>query len=184
MYFPLGGSRVKSKGRLVFNLFVVWLLTGIWHGASWNFILWGLLYFVILTFEKLTGIPKKFEKKPAVAAYRVFTLLCVMFGWVLFRSEGLTRAYQYFRSMFGTYGNPLVDSTAVYYCTLYLPMIILSCVLSFPVAKKIRARIDYMFTGLETIVLFGECGLMLILGFTALSYAVCVSYNPFIYFNF
>ena len=184
VYFPLGGSRVKSRARLVFNLFVVWFLTGVWHGASWNFIFWGLFYFVILTFEKLSGIPKKLTKKPAVFIYRVFTLLCVMFGWVLFRSEGLRRAYQYFRAMFGTYGNPVTDPSVVYNALMYLPLIVICCVLSFPVVRKIRARLDYMFTGLENCVLFGECCLMILLAVTALSYAVCVSYNPFIYFNF
>ncbi len=59
VYFPLGGSRVKSKARLIFNLFIVWLLTGIWHGASWNYVVWGLFYFVLLVFEKMTGIPEK-----------------------------------------------------------------------------------------------------------------------------
>ena len=64
VYFPLGGSRVKSKGRLIFNLFVVWLLTGIWHGANWTFIIWGLMYFVLLVIEKLTGMHKSAKLKP------------------------------------------------------------------------------------------------------------------------
>lgn len=72
VYFPLGGSRVSSKGRLVFNLFVVWMLTGIWHGASWNYVAWGFFYFVLLTFEKLTGIPKKLAHTWQRVLYRIF----------------------------------------------------------------------------------------------------------------
>ena len=84
LYIPLGGSRVKSRGRLIFNLFVVWFSTGLWHGANWTFIAWGLMYFVLLCVEKLTG----FEKcsVPLWLAW-IYTMLFVVLGWVLFRAE-------------------------------------------------------------------------------------------------
>jgi hypothetical protein len=104
VYFPLGGSRVKSQARLVFNLFVVWSLTGIWHGASWNFVFWGLLYFVLLTFEKLTGIPGKFRSAWAKTGYRIFTLLCVLVGWVFFRAENIQQAFSFLDMMAGDWG--------------------------------------------------------------------------------
>ena len=86
VYFLLGGSRV-SKPRLVLNLFVVWALTGIWHGANWTFLAWGLLYFVLLTFEKLSGLGKK--------NYwwgHIYTMVFVIIGWVIFRSTGMGTA--------------------------------------------------------------------------------------------
>ena len=90
LYFPLGGSRVKTRSRLIFNLAVVWLATGIWHGANWTFILWGVMYGVIIIFEKLLDLPSRLPKsKVASIAYQIFTLLAVMIGWVLFRSESL-----------------------------------------------------------------------------------------------
>ena len=92
LYIPLGGSRVKSRGRLIFNLFVVWFSTGLWHGANWTFIAWGLMYFVLLCVEKLTG----FEKcsVPLWLAW-IYTMLFVVLGWVLFRAENLTGAVKY-----------------------------------------------------------------------------------------
>lgn len=95
VYFPLGGSRVKSRARLVFNLFVVWALTGSWHGANWTFVAWGLMYFVLIALEKLTGYPAKFKSRAPKILYRVFTLLCVLAGWVVFRADTIAVAGRY-----------------------------------------------------------------------------------------
>ena len=89
IYIPLGGSRVKQS-RLICNLFIVWLLTGVWHGANWTFILWGLWYFILLAFEKLTGYPKRFKNIFFIGLYRIWTLFCILIGWVLFRSSNVT----------------------------------------------------------------------------------------------
>jgi alginate O-acetyltransferase complex protein AlgI len=99
VYFPLGGSRVKTKLRLAFNLFVVWVFTGFWHGASWNFILWGLLYFVLIDFEKFTGYPKKFLYSWQKNLWQMVSMLFVLFGWVLFRAVNLQKAGLYYASM-------------------------------------------------------------------------------------
>ena len=184
VYFPLGGSRVKSKGRLVFNLFVVWLLTGVWHGANWTFILWGLFYFVLLTFEKLTGIPKKLKSKPLVILYRVFTLLCVVFGWVLFRSTDLERAVTYMGAMFGAFGNALTSPDMLYMLSCYLPLIILALIFSFPVVRLFREKASGLLTKHPNIAGSAEAVIVLAVAAVSVSYAVCVSYNPFIYFNF
>ena len=103
VYFPLGGSRV-SKPRLVLNLFVVWALTGIWHGANWTFLAWGLLYFVLLTFEKLSGLGKK--------NYwwgHIYTMVFVIIGWVIFRSTGMGTAMLYIKAMFGIGAKGFMD---------------------------------------------------------------------------
>ena len=112
LYIPLGGSRVKSRGRLIFNLFVVWFSTGLWHGANWTFIAWGLMYFVLLCVEKLTG----FEKcsVPLWLAW-IYTMLFVVLGWVLFRAENLTGAVKYVLAMFGIGASGLLDAKAAYY---------------------------------------------------------------------
>ncbi|MDR2864906.1 MAG: MBOAT family protein [Spirochaetaceae bacterium] len=107
IYFPLGGSRVKTKQRLVLNLFVVWMLTGVWHGANWNFVFWGFFYFVLLAFEKLSALPEKLEHSFIGAqVYRVFTLFFVMFGWVFFRANGFKNAVKYTVVLIG-WGNEL-----------------------------------------------------------------------------
>ncbi|MGN1132703.1 MAG: MBOAT family O-acyltransferase, partial [Ruminococcus sp.] len=112
VYFPLGGSRVKSKARLVFNLFVVWSLTGIWHGANWTFLCWGLMYFVLLTIEKLIGWEKKYPDKMKILR-RIYTLFFVIMGWVLFRADSIGDAGAYFATMFG--GGNLIDDSTIYY---------------------------------------------------------------------
>jgi alginate O-acetyltransferase complex protein AlgI len=96
VYFPLGGSRVKTKMRLVFNLLAVWFLTGVWHGANWTFFLWGLMCFVLITSEKLTGFSAKLGKFG-----HVYTMLFVVFGWVIFRSDSLAAAFAYIPAMLG-----------------------------------------------------------------------------------
>lgn len=100
VYFPLGGSRTASVARHMFNLFVVWLLTGLWHGANWTFILWGLMYFVLLALEKLTRISSRLGKWG-----RIWTMFFVIIGWVLFRSETVGYALQFIGTMLGISGS-------------------------------------------------------------------------------
>ena len=97
VYIPLGGNRVKA-GRHMFNLLVVWMLTGLWHGASWNFVVWGLYYGILLIFEKYV-LKGKIEQWPVLR--RVYTLFLVMTGWVFFFSPSLTAAGQYLTALFG-----------------------------------------------------------------------------------
>ena len=107
LYFPLGGSRV-SKGRNVFNLFVVWSLTGLWHGANFTFIAWGLMYFVLIAMEKLTGFDKK-KGKGLMPFKWLYTILFVVLGWVLFRADSITDAFEYIKSMFALNSNAICD---------------------------------------------------------------------------
>jgi alginate O-acetyltransferase complex protein AlgI len=178
VYFPLGGSRVESKARLVFNLFVVWFLTGVWHGANWTFILWGLMYFALITFEKLTGFEQKL-KKLGWLKY-AYTMLFVLFGWVLFRSQNLSAAGEYFQAMFGLAGNPLIDDA--FKMNLYQNLVFLAAcaVFSLPAARWIREKIDNRSKTADIIFVV----VLMILLLVAVSYLVKGSYNPFIYFNF
>ena len=185
VYYPLGGSRVKTKSRLVFNLFVVWLLTGIWHGASWNFALWGLMYFVVLVFEKFTGIPKRLKSRWARGCYRVFTLLCILFGRVLFRADGASAALRYAQSMFGLSGNALFSDVVILTLRDYWFFLLASLLCSTELFKWLRERIDgskrrYIRVAANTLTV-----MLYAFGFIwAVSFLVLGAHNPFIYFNF
>ena len=172
VYFPLGGSRVDSKARLVFNLFVTWTLTGIWHGANWTFLMWGLLYFVLLTVEKLTG----FDKKSGFFGH-IYTMLFVVLGWVLFRSESIGNALSYMASMFGI-GAKLYDGYMLTYLSSYKVYFIAGILACFPIQKLFKDKINSkVYNCVSAAVLF-------VLFVLSLSFMVKGAYNPFIYFNF
>ena len=177
VYFPLGGSRVKSKARLVFNLFVVWSLTGIWHGANWTFLCWGLMYFVLLTIEKLVGWEKKYPDKMKILR-RIYTLFFVVMGWVLFRADSIGDAGAYFATMFG--GGNLIDDATIYYALNYIVYFVIAILVSTPIFKNISAKIN---GNNPVVVAVSTVGLFVLL-VVSVSYIVKGAYNPFIYFNF
>lgn len=184
LYFPLGGSRVNSRFRLIFNLFVVWLATGVWHGASWNFILWGVLYGVIITVEKLLSLPALSDKKQGFRIpYRVFTLLMVIFGWVLFRAEGLSAAGTYLKAMFGLSGGSFIDENAVFYFKEYLIVLIIGILCATPLFKAINARLSKTEKG-AALSLSATYFIQIALFIICISFLVMNAHNPFIYFNF
>jgi len=188
VYIPLGGSRVDTKLRLVFNLFVTWMLTGIWHGAGWTFIAWGLFYFVLLTFEKLCDIPERVARSPVTAVlYRIFTILCFMAGWVVFRAPGIGEAWQYFRIMLGPLAGssayPLATEAAKFYLADNALVLIICVVACTPVVKMIGDFIASSERGLRTVNAVKSVFLAAVF-LVCISYAVNGSYNPFIYFNF
>lgn len=177
VYFPLGGSR-KGKGRTVFNLAVVWLLTGIWHGASWNFILWGVLYGVVIIIEKLF-FGKILEKIPSFFSW-LYTIILVILGWVLFDTADIPTALGYMGAMFGGTGT-LVNDQGMYYLLNYGIIIVIAvfaCTDAFKlILEKIKTKapmlINYLtpFTKLAVLVL-------------STAYLADATYNPFLYFNF
>jgi len=185
VYFPLGGSRVKSAARVVFNLFVVWLLTGIWHGASWNFITWGLLYFVLIALEKVTGYPDKFKSAAAKTAYRAFTLLSVLLGWVLFRADGGAAALQYGLSMLGLAGNTISCGNMVMTLREYWPYLLFGLLCSTQLFKNAAARLSRSVSPVIRVAYSVGSVAAYAFGFLwAVSFLILGAHNPFIYFNF
>lgn len=177
VYFPLGGSRVDTKKRLLFNLFVVWFLTGIWHGANWTFIIWGIMYFVLISIEKLIGFEKKFNKLSFIK--HIYTMFFVILGWVIFRSSNITEAFSYMGKMFGVRASGIFD--AYFYLNIVenLIFIIVATIFSAPIYKIIKKKVkENKF--IAPIYVMG----MLILFIVAISYILKGAYNPFIYFNF
>lgn len=164
-------------------MLVVWLLTGIWHGANFTFLLWGLWYFVLLSFEKLTDLPKRKLNVVTSVAYRIFTLLCVMLGWVLFRAEDLPHAWQYMCAMFGLQGNVLWDGNVVRYFNDYKLVLLAGIVCSVPLFAKMKDYIKKKFRAETLISLIYD---LVLVGCMLLSISSLVMgvNNPFIYFNF
>jgi D-alanyl-lipoteichoic acid acyltransferase DltB (MBOAT superfamily) len=178
VYFPLGGSRVNSKGRLVFNLFVVWTLTGLWHGADWTFIAWGLMFFLLIAFEKVTGFGKWIEQIPVLG--NAYMLICVLLGWVLFRADGGHHAIDYLLAMAGLKGNPLLGNDVHRVLSEYAFTWGIGVFGCTPIVKFITSRkISTMLT--VNCVRWVYLAFVLILSVILISGS---SYNPFIYFNF
>ena len=176
VYFPLGGSRVDSKFRLIYNLFVVWLLTGIWHGANWTFILWGVLYGVFITVEKLLAIPRKIEGGSGLRWFwQPFTMLLVVLGWVLFRSESLTSARRFIMAMFSPSMGPASDLATWNFSGIAV-LLALGVLCFFRMIRE-RAADNWLSMALHQ-------GVQFTLFFFSLSHLVISSHNPFIYFNF
>lgn len=182
VYYPLGGSRVKNQDKMVRNTFIVWILTGIWHGAEWTFVLWGLCNFVFILLERLFH----FEKSNISNAIKhVYALVVIVIGWVLFRAENLEQAFVFLKNMFGLSNNGIFSNMALMFAREYLPFFVAGIVFSTPIAKRINKMnvekkmpiIGNVLTVLYPLVTIG-------LFVVCMSYLVIGSYNPFIYFNF
>ncbi len=174
VYIPLGGNRC-GFARQMFNISVVWLLTGFWHGASWNFVLWGVFYGVVLIIEKLFLL-KKMEKLPAWLR-QVYTLLIVMIAWVLFAFTDLSQAVNYLLMMFGK-ASSFVNGTTLFFLRNNFVLLVICAFASTPIAKSkyniLRTdKAEYIYP------LLILTGLVLCTAFI-----VDASYNPFLYFRF
>ena len=175
LYIPLGGNRV-SKPRLFFNLLVVWAATGIWHGASWNFLIWGL-YFAVLVIVEKAFLGKLLEKLPA-AVQHIYTLFLVLVSWAIFAVEDFGHLGAYLCAMFGMAQGGLIDPSVGYYFTSYLPMLIICCIASTPLAAALwrKLPVKAVKVVLPVVLLAG-------LIFST-AYLVDATYNPFLYFRF
>lgn len=177
LYFPLGGSRC-GRGRNIFNLFVVWFLTGLWHGANFTFIVWGLLYFVLILTERLTGLHKKSGAVLMVFKH-FYTLLAVVLGWVIFRAESLGDAMYYLGAMFGINGNAFSDGMFSGWFTQSIILLCIGVLLSTPVFRILNEK-----TKNSSIIGFAKAVGLICLFLLSVASIVSSSYNPFIYFNF
>ena len=183
VYIPLGGNR-KGKFNTYRNLFVVWLLTGLWHGASWNFVLWGLFFFVFLVIEKI-GLLKILEKIPAFFSH-LYLLIVVFFGWILFRFSDFRYIPVVIKGLFGLNGNAFMDFETK---TLLIGNIIFIIVALFsvtPIVKRFSIACQNSEKGSFPSVLYKVLSVILPLGILFLSTLALVgdSYNPFLYFRF
>jgi alginate O-acetyltransferase complex protein AlgI len=177
VYIPLGGNRC-SVANQVRNLFIVWFLTGLWHGSSWNFIVWGLYYGAILFIEKVF-LKNILENIPSIIRH-TYTMILVMIGWVLFANDSMVNALEYIKTMFGLNGNKFIDTTFIYY--LYTNIIILIPIIlcSTPLVNIVYKKIVYKKTWGRILGL----AINAIILFVATAYLVNATYNPFLYFRF
>jgi len=179
VYIPLGGSRVKSRQRHIFNLFVVWFCTGLWHGANWTFIIWGLMYFVLIVIEKMLIFKIDRDSKKTNWLKHIYAIFFVIMGWVIFRAENIEVAITFYRSMFGLGNVPFIDHVFIEYIRQYVVYFIVGIAFSLPLAKKLKSLLPKHII-LDIIYVFGLLALFLV----SVSFIVKGSYNPFIYFNF
>lgn len=155
------------------NMLIVWAATGIWHGASWNYLLWGLYFFVLLVIEKLL-LGKYLENLPNVLRH-LYVLSLILISWAIFALEDPVQLGEYLRAMIGLNGAPLLNSQTLYYLRSFLPVLILAGVCSTPLVSNLRNRIN------NKSIHF----LILILGMIlCTAYVVASTYNPFLYFRF
>jgi Predicted membrane protein involved in D-alanine export len=182
VYIPMGGSR-EGKKRLILNLFVVWLLTGIWHGSKVTFIIWGLSYFVLILFEKLILHPEKFGKIGS-NIYRLFTLFFINLLWIVFRSNDVGMLSEYLRRMFGISGIEGIDVNVWMLVWDYKYFILAAILFSFPVFKMLQNLIKNKSEKIQGAISIVSTIVLLALFVLCISFIVTVSNNPFVYQNF
>ena len=180
VYIPLGGNRV-SFARHLFNILVVWMLTGFWHGAAWNFILWGLFFAILLIVEKWWLLP--ILKKHTVIAH-IYVLLASVLSFVIFNASTVADAFSTIGRMFGAGTLPIVSPETLYYLKSFAVLLVFACVASTPIFKKIGTRLQSQTGVLAKVVTVAEPVFLLGLMFLITGYLVDGSYNPFLYFRF
>ncbi|MBQ7920218.1 MAG: MBOAT family protein [Lachnospiraceae bacterium] len=181
VYIPLGGNRV-SKSRWLLNILVVWMLTGFWHGASWNFILWGLLYAAFLIIEKL-WLAKYLDKSLVIR--HIYVMLIVILGFVLFNATDLAEALHYIGAMFGLGNIPLRSWEFLYYIKSYGFILLLAVIGCTPLPKlTVEKLTGVAFKKAAKIIDILEIAFMVCLLLLVTAYLVDGSFNPFLYFRF
>lgn len=178
VYIPLGGNKVSVPRHLI-NIMIVWFLTGLWHGASWNFVAWGLYYGILLLVEKYI-LGRLTSKMPHILQH-LYLMVIVMIGWVFFFSPGMNYALTYIKCMFTIGSAGLVDKTALYYLTTNIILILICLIGSTPyvhqmfksvILKKKKKHIR------SAVIIYAALFVMVI------AYLVSATYNPFLYFRF
>ena len=173
LYIPLGGNR-RGLPRQILNILIVWALTGLWHGANWTFLLWGLYYAVFLILEKVFLL-KKLEKVPVLA--HIYALLVAVVGWMLFQLNSVGEVAHYWGAMFGASGAAATAADA-FYAQSYAVILFIAAIAATPVPKKLFQRIPQRVQNVLTPVLVALCLVI------STAYLVDATYNPFLYFRF
>jgi alginate O-acetyltransferase complex protein AlgI len=179
IYIPLGGNRV-SMPRHFFNIFVVWLLTGLWHGAAWNFVVWGLYFAVLLVIEKLFLL-KHLEKSKVIS--RAYTLLVVLISFVIFNATDMGEAFSYVKGMLFLGGTPVVSAEFLYYLKSYGVTLLLGVIGATPVVKSLAVSFSENEKTAKIADVLRPVVLVSLLVVTT-AYLVDGSFNPFLYFRF
>ena len=180
VYIPLGGNRV-GKIKLLRNILIVWLLTGFWHGASWNFIVWGLMFGIILIIEKL-WFNKYLEKLPNILK-RIYVLFIVMISFIIFRADNLSEAFKIINGLFGFNKDVFINEITIYNLKNYFVVILIAILAATPILKNLIIKLkknkkaNYLINLLEPFYI-----VFLLIIVTA--YLIDNSYNPFLYFRF
>ena len=178
VYIPMGGNRV-APARRYFNILVVWVLTGLWHGADWNFVLWGLFFAVFLIMEK-GFLLKPLQKLPVLS--HLYTLLLVAVSFVIFDSAGLSEAATHLGRMFGAGGIPLVTGEALYYLGSYAVTFVIAMIGATPFPTRMAKQLSEGKGG-RALSILAPAALVLVLAVVT-AYLVDGSFNPFLYFRF
>lgn len=183
LYIPLGGSR-KGKFRTVINLFVVWAFTGLWHGASWNFVLWGLYFFIFIAVEKLF-LGKLLNKNKFIS--HVYLLIIVYFGWILFKFENVEDIWTVLKGMFCANGNAFSDFESITVIKSYIIFIILAVIGCTPLFQRFNKKFfEASMQSNFALALYAVWNIVVPLVAVLFSVAALIgnSYNPFLYFRF
>ncbi len=177
VYIPLGGNK-KGLAVQLRNIGIVWLLTGIWHGASWNYVLWGVYFGIILIAEKFFLLDK-LKRAPAAVGH-VYTLLCVAVSWVLFSFEDIGRGWEFFKVMLG--GADFCSGGTVYQLLSYLPLLIVCAAAATPLGSRLYHRLNEKCSA--GIMTAADLGGMAAVSALVVAFLISGSYNPFLYFRF
>ncbi len=183
VYIPLGGSRNKTRSRVYLNLFIVWFLTGLWHGLNLTFIVWGMGYFVLISIEKMTDFPKKNGTILTKGLYRIFLLVFVCCEWVIFYSNNITAAFGYLGKMFVPFPNGISTLRAEILLKDYSVIIIAAILLCTPIFKIVKEKCrksritENVYEIIQTLI-------VLLLFAISVSFVVSGNNNPFTYANF
>ena len=179
LYIPLGGNR-KGMARQILNLLIVWALTGFWHGAGWNFVMWGLYYFLFLVLEKLFML-KVLDKLPAFVRH-IYALFIIVIGWVIFACDDTSVLLPYLGSMFGA--NGLTGGLDLYLLTTRAALLVILCIASTQLPKRLAAFVGRkLCLGEESSFCIKAAATILLLAL-CMMFLVVDSYNPFLYFRF
>ena len=180
VYIPMGGNRV-SKARWARNIFVVWLLTGVWHGASWNFIIWGLFFALFLFVEKIY-LSRLLVKLPAIIRH-CYVIFLLIISFVIFEGADMEVAFHNIKGMFGFLDVSLVGEETLYYFRSYAGLFLLAIVFSTPVVGVCASKIKSYEKGLRRMNVIEPIGHVLLM-LIVIGYLVDGSFHPFLYFRF